>query len=117
MRIFNVTLTREMQCTIAAENEAELIKALKDARYDFDDWDPPEWDWSIHDPLTQIRSTKDLPRMKMEPQEPDMGVDDRGEIKAIEDLPETLMDEVRATLLDHQRKIVQEELQVKLPGM
>lgn len=114
MRVFRVRLFREMDLTIAAESEKELEEALREARYDFDDWNPPTWDWTVTDPLGRCRTMAEVDRIRVE--EPDMGVV-KGEIRAHEDCDDDLMERIEATVKETQRKIYVEALQVKLPGV
>lgn len=118
MRIYHVTLTREMHCTIAAENEAELQKALADASYDFDDWNPPDWEWSVFDPLSTIERVADLERLPTEQKRPHMGVDDRGEIVAFSDLDEAeTMAKIEETVRAVKLRVGMAEVQGKIPGV
>ena len=118
MRIYHVTLTREMNCTIAAENEAELQKALADASYDFDDWNPPDWEWTVFDPLKAIKKPEDLERLPKWQEKPDMGVDDRGEIRAFSDLDEAAtMEKIEATVREVKLTVGMSDRQGKLPGV
>ena len=118
MRIYHVTLTREFNCTIAAENEAELEAALEKAKYDFDDWDPPEWEWSVFDPLKTLKKPKDIERLPKWQTPPNMGVDDRGEIVAFSDLDEAeTMAKIEETTREVKLAVGMSELQKKLPGV
>ena len=118
MRVFQVTLTREMNCTIAAENEAELEKALENLdTWDFDDWNPPDWEWSIYDPLKRVLTSKDAERFPNHLKKPDMAVKDE-EILSIEDVGATkVMDQVEVTIREHKQKILLAEVQARLPGI
>lgn len=118
MRIYHVTLTREMTCTIAAENEAELEAALKEAAYDFDDWNPPEWEWTVFDPLSRVKKPEDLERLPKWQAKPDMGVDDRGEIRAFSDLDgAATMEKIEATVREVKATVGMSDRQGKLPGV
>lgn len=117
MRIYNVTLTRELQCTIAAENEQELEKALENAQYDIDDWNPSDWEWTVYDPLKQVRVVGDLNRYPDSPREPVMVVD-RGAVVSIEDVGVAeIMEKVEATIRAHKAKIALDAVQMKIPGI
>ena len=118
MRIYEVTLTRTMTCTIAAENEVELEAALEDAQYDFDDWNPPDWAWTVFDPLKALKKPEDLDRLPKVQKKPDMGVDDRGEILAFSDLDEAaVMEEIEATVREVKLKVGMSDRQGMLPGI
>lgn len=115
MRIFNVTLTRTMDVTIAASDEAELELALENSRYDFEDWNPPEWEWDAEDHLSQIKTEEDLDKYPDEPPMPHMGVCKK-RVLASEDCPD-IMAEIEATIRNHKQAIVLHSRQMKLPGV
>jgi hypothetical protein len=117
MRIYNVTLTRELQCTIAAENEQDLEKALQDAQYEIDDWNPSDWEWTVYDPLKQVKTVGDLNRYPDSPKEPDMVVD-RGTVLALDDVDVAeVIEKIEETIRAHKAKIAFDAVQMKIPGI
>lgn len=118
MRVFRVTLTRETTFTVAAESHKELEAALELARYDFDDWNLPDWEWASSDPLASIKKPADLKWLPKKQAWPDMGVTD-GEVVSFGDLPdpEATMSQIEETVLELARKIEMADKQVKLPGV
>jgi hypothetical protein len=119
MRIFHVTISREFDCTIAAESEENLDSALQEYSYEFEDWSDAKWMWVIHDPLEKVRTSKHFSLVDDEPHGPDMAVLDE-EILCLNDATDRdneLMEKIRETIRQHKRKIAQNELQEKLPGI
>ena len=119
MRIYNVVISRELDCTIAAESEEALDLALNDYSYEFEDWGDSQWVWTIHDPLTRVKSSRHFSYVDDEPNQPDMALLD-GEILNMCDAisrDKDLMDKVSEVIRAHKRKIAQDENQAKLPGI
>jgi len=119
MRIFHVTISREFDCTIAAESEENLDSALQEYSYEFEDWSDRPWTWVIRDPFDRVRSSKQFRLIGDEPEQPDMALiqEDILCFSDAEDRDEELMGKIRETIRAHKRKITQDELQEKLPGI
>jgi len=117
-RVFHVSLQRTFDCTIVADTKEELEEALGSlSSYDFDEWDLPEWTWTIRDPLENL-NVKNLDSIPDSPSKsPTMGVLG-GEILNFSDvlarkpdIREELTEEVKAV----KRRVTVDELNLSLP--
>jgi hypothetical protein len=115
MKCFEIKLVREFTCRIAAPSTDKLRDALAEAANEIDDWDPPPWEVSIHDPEEKVKNLNDFDRLPPLVK-PDMVVSDKGTIVNALDTPDLLaaLVETRAAL---GRKLAEEKYQLKLPGV
>ena len=57
-RVFHITLTKTFDCTILADSEKDIEQALEENEDEIDrDWNPPNWEWTINDPLKMIKNS------------------------------------------------------------
>jgi hypothetical protein len=116
-RIFHVTFTREFQCSIVAESEAELDAALESQDHEFDEWaDQDKWEYQITDHLRMVKQIGQPSMIPKEFKEPDMGVED-GECVNIYDYAKShpgYLDLVNAEATEVARQITLDKLTPKL---
>jgi len=114
-RIYQVTFTREFECSIVAESKEELARALKDQEHEFDEWAGADAGWDTHviDPYRHSKSASEIPKVF---KAPDMGVLD-GECVNILDYQKQhpdYLDKVNAEATEVARQINVEKLTPKL---
>jgi hypothetical protein len=62
-RVFHVTLTKQMDFNILADDECELEDELVALSNEIDrEWNPPDWEVDVHDPLAHIKTSEKLPK-------------------------------------------------------
>jgi hypothetical protein len=62
-RVYHVILTKEFDVTILADSIEEVEVVLDDCQYEIDhDWDPPDWQIHVADPLAHITKSVNLPK-------------------------------------------------------
>jgi hypothetical protein len=120
LRVFNVTLTKDFDVTVLAESEEEVEALLENCQREIDrDWNPPDWTFSVHDPLKRIKSADKVPK-----QLPffDMVVVDGELLSAYEtgslkEKIESIKVEAQRQLDEYATRLALDKVQCKLPGI
>jgi len=115
-RIFNVTFTREFQCSIVADSKEELDAALKNQSHEFEEWTDDEWEYQITDYLNMVKKMGQPDLIPKTFKEPDMGVEE-GECLNILDYAKkhpNYLDRVNAEATEVARQITLDKVTPRL---